>query len=117
MPSSGVLTTSISAAVARCGAPKQQDLTGSVADWSETIRMVESATKLPLAQQQFIEMNRDVLAMLYAQRGWVYVRLRQTQQALDDVNKAVELSPELGEFELPGLCPRHFKRRIERRPR
>jgi tetratricopeptide (TPR) repeat protein len=72
---------------------EQQDLTGSIADWSDAIRMVESAIKLPLAQQQFIEMNRDSLASLYAQRGWVYVRLRQTQQALDDANKAVELSP------------------------
>jgi tetratricopeptide (TPR) repeat protein len=72
---------------------EQRDLPGSIADWSESIRLVEAATKLPLAQQHFVEVNRVGLASLYAERGWVYVRLGETQHALDDVNKAVELHP------------------------
>ena len=72
---------------------EQRDLPGSIADWSESIRLVEAATKLPLAQQHFVEVNRVGLASLFAERGWVYVQLRETQHALDDVNKAVELHP------------------------
>jgi len=72
---------------------EQNDLAGSIEDWTECIRLVDSAAMHPLARQQFIDVDHDVLSMLYSDRGWIYVRLGKTREALDDVNKAVELHP------------------------
>ena len=71
----------------------QNDLPGSIEDHTECIRLAESATKLPLAERQVFDFSRDVVSMLYADRGWIYVRMGKSREALDDVNKAVELHP------------------------
>ena len=55
--------------------------------------MVEFANKSPAAQRRFGDVGRGELSKLYALRSWIYVRSGQARQALDDANKAVELSP------------------------
>jgi tetratricopeptide (TPR) repeat protein len=56
------------------------------------VSMVEMALK-DLSERQVVDFSRDVVSMLYADRGWIYVRMGKSREALDDVNKAVELHP------------------------
>jgi tetratricopeptide (TPR) repeat protein len=60
---------------------KVHDLSGSLADWNETISMAKSSVELSL---------------FHSCRSWIYLRLERFHEAIDDASQAVKFSPTAG---------------------
>jgi tetratricopeptide (TPR) repeat protein len=75
---------------------KLDKLKGSLADYSDAIRLLMDRRNEFVHWQLQIVPRHIVLAEALAGRSWVYVRLGKTREALNDATQAVETAPSAG---------------------